>query len=349
MSQIATSDAQGLFTKAMVAAYKERIKPTNFLRSLFPDRVKSTLELSIQVQRGKEKIAVDVTRGTDGNRNQWTRSTEKIFVPPYFREYFDSTQLALYDRLYGATEIDDRVFADFINDVVDHQLELQEKIERRYELNCAQVLLDGIVQLQQGINIDFKRQAGSLVDEGAGQYFADNIDVFAKFEAAGNWMRQKGKSGDAIFNAILGSTAMTNLLANTKFTARQNLFNMALDQVQGPVRDSNAGTAFHGIITAGPYKFQLWTYPQFYDDATGTSTSYIDPKKVVCIPSKPNFVFGFGAVPQLIKPGVPPQVGSFIFSDYIDEKKKTHEYHVESAGVPIPVAVDQIYTFKAVA
>lgn len=347
---ISTTDAQGLYTKTTLAVYKERIKPMAFLRGLFPNKVSPSLELSIQVRRGKEKIAVDVQRGSDGNRNQWTRSTEKIFIPPYFREFFDSTDLQLYDRLYGATTIDDAIFAAFINDVVDHQMELQEKIERTYELYCAQVVLTGIVQLKGGINIDFKRQAGSLVDPGAGHYFADNENVFdGIFQDACNWIRTKGKTRGETFDCILGDLAWAKLQGNTVFIQRQNLFNMKLDNVTGPIR-SGVGSSYHGMISAGAYNIRLWTYPEFYDDPiTGVSTPYIDTKKVVVLPENPNFVFGFAAVPQLIRPGVPPLIGAFVFSDYVDEKKKTHEYHVESAGVPIPVAVDAMFTFKAVA
>jgi hypothetical protein len=348
MPNISTTDAQGLFTKMIIDVYKQRSTPTSFLRSFFPTVVSPTLELSIEVQRGFEKIAVDVIRGTDGNRNQFTRSSEKIFIPPYYREWFDATQLQLYDRLYGATEINDAIFAAYINSVADALTDLQSKIERSYELQCAQVFLTGIVSLSAGININFQRKAGSLVDPGAGNYFANNIDPFAQFEAGANFLRQVGKAQGGVFNAILGSTALSDLLANTKFTARQNYFNMALDQVAGPQRGA-IGQAFHGIITAGAYKIQLWSYPQFYTDSSGNNVPYIDPKKVVMVPENPHFKLGFAAVPQLITPGSAPKVGAFVFNDYIDARGKAHVFDVESAGVAIPTAVDTIYTFKAVA
>lgn len=347
MAEIATTDAQGLYTKKIVDVYKERIMPTNFLRSFFSVETTTTKEVSIEVQRGDEYVAVDVVRGTDGNRNQWTKSTEKLFVPPYFREYFDLTQLQLYDRLFGATQIDDAIFAQLINDTADKVQQQQEKIERAIELNCAQVFLDGIVQLKAGINIDYKRKADSLVDLGAGQYFANNIDPFKKFEAGCQFIRKSGKSPAAVFNAIVGTDALADLMANTQFLARQNLFHMALDQVQGPQRNA-AGANFHGIITAGSYKVQLWSYEQYYKDpVTGILTQYWDPKKVAIVPLNPRFKLTFAAVPQLLKPGQPVRTGAYIISEYTDEKAKTHEIHVESAPLPIPVAVDQIYTFKA--
>lgn len=344
MPTISTTDAQGLLTKSVAAVYKERIQPTAFLRSFFPSKVFPTLELSIEVQRGKEKIAADVVRGTDGNRNEFTKSSEKIFIPPYYREWFDATQLSLYDRLYGATEINDAIFAAYINNVVDAQADIKAKIERAQEIQCAQVLETGLVVLKNG-SIDFKRKAESLVDPGAGQYFVNNIDPFAQFEAACNFIRKSGKTSASMFNAILGSEALTDLLANTKFTARQNLFNMALDSVAAPQRNST-GASFHGIITAGPYKVALWSYPQFYDNASGTSTAYVDPKKVIVIPENPNFLMGFAACPQLLSPSTPPNIGEFIFGEYIDKRSKSHIMDVESAALALPVAIDTIYTFR---
>lgn len=345
---ISTTDAQALSTKMIIDAYAERSKPTAFLRSFFPTVVSPTKELSIEVQRGFEKIAVDVLRGSDGNRNVFDRSTEKIFIPPYYREWFDATQLQLYDRLFGATEISDAVFAAYINSIVDHQMEIQAKIERAIELQCAQVLETGIVTVANGTNIDFKRKAASIKDPGAGSYWANNVDPFAQLETGCNFIRQEGKSADSIFNLILGATALTDLLANEKFLSRQNLFNMALDQVTGPVKNSE-GATFHGVLTVGSYKVQLWAYPQFYTNAAGTATPYVNPKNATIIPTNPRFKTGFAGVPQLVTPGQMPVTGAFIFNDYIDKRGKAHIYDVESAPVAIPVAVDTIYTLKAVA
>lgn len=346
---INTTDAQGLYTKMLIDVYKERISPKSFLRSFFPTVESSTLELSIEVQRGFEKTAVDVVRGTEGNRNQWTKTSEKIFIPPYYREYFELTELALYDRLYGATEINDAVFADYVNDVADKLVQLQEKIERSYELQCSQVLTTGIVTLTHGTNIDYKRKAASIVDLGAGAYWttgSNNPITF--FETACTFLRQKGKAGGAVFNAILGGDAMNALLNNTTFTARQNLFNMSLDGIREPQRNA-LGASLMGYISAGAYRVNLWVYPEYYDTAAGVSTPYIAANKVIVLPEAPKFKLGFGAVPQLIRPNSPAKKGAYVFGEYVDERKTSHIMDIKSAGVAIPVAVDQIYTGQVVA
>jgi hypothetical protein len=344
---IATSDAQALFTKKLIDVYKEKNTPTGFLRSFFPTVESPALEVSIEVQRGTEKVAVDVVRGTDGNRNSFTRSTEKIFIPPYYREYLDVTQLQLYDRLFGATEINDAVFAAVINDGAEKLVEIKNKIERAYEVQCAQVLQTGVVSLISQASIDYKRKAASLVANSAGNTFATGTnDPFAIIGTGCTFLRTIGKASGGVFNLILGATAITDLFGNAIFKTRQNLFNMQLDMVTSPLMDGN-GAAYHGTITCGPYRVHLWSYPQYYDVVAGstvTNTPYIDDKKIVLLPLKPQFKLAFGAVPQLRKPNTPPTMGAYVFSEKQDDWDAVHLMDVKSAGLAVPVAIDQIWT-----
>jgi hypothetical protein len=362
---ISTADIRGLFTKTLIDVYQERIRPTQFLRSFFTPETVPTKTVSIEVERMGEKVAVDVVRGTEGNRNSFSRSTEKIFEPPLFREYFDITNLDLYDRVLGSMGSANKpLFTALLNSAAERLGYLQDKIERAKELQCAQVFLTGVVTLKNGTNIDYKRKSGSIV-VAPGDYFATNTDPFAVFAKGCDFLRKVGRSGDGTFNAILGTQALADLLANTKFTARQNYFNMSLDAVVAPVRNA-VGATFHGIITAGAYKVQLWAYPQFYDlavvdgsgnpvnDASGnptyTSTPYMDPKQVVMFPTMPRFKFAHAAVPQLIgEPGQLPSQGEYVVGEFLDTRKAKHDYDIQSAPLAVPVAVDQIYTFQGAA
>lgn len=354
---ISAADIRGLFTKTLVDVYQERIKPTDFLQSFFPLDIVPTKTFSIEVERTGEKVAIDTVRGTEGNRNTFSRSTEKIYEPPFFREYLDYTELDLYDRVLGSQgNANAPLFLALANQGADRLGMIIDKIKRAKEIQCAQVLRSGIVTMRYGVtgSIDYKRKATSIVDVGA-DYFATNSDPFAVFEKGGNFLRQIGRQGDGTYNAILGTDALRDLLANTKFTTRQNLFNMALDAVVAPAGTRNgAGATFHGTITCGTYKVQLWAYPQFYDldngDGTFTSTPYWDPKYVVMVPSKPRFKMVHCAVPMLIgQPGQLPQQGEYVLQEFLDERLAKHILDTQSAPVAVPTAVDTIYTFKAVA
>jgi hypothetical protein len=158
---IAITQLRAEFTEALVATYSSRLRPTNFLRSFFPSVTAPTRYVSIEVQRLGEKIAADVLRGTEGNRNTFSRNTAKTFEPPFWREYFDATELDLYDRVLGnqmSGNPNPAMFAELVKTVADKLGVLNDKIERSKELQCSQVLVDGIVTMSNGDNIDFKRK-----------------------------------------------------------------------------------------------------------------------------------------------------------------------------------------------
>ena len=134
MPTINAQDARALFTSMLIDLYRETVMPTSFLRSFFKTTESTTKLVSIEVERGFEKIAVDVTRGSEGNRNSFSRSTLKMFQPAYYREYFDATDLDLYERVFGAGVIDEAVFAQFMTSVADKIRTLQNTIDRSYEL-----------------------------------------------------------------------------------------------------------------------------------------------------------------------------------------------------------------------
>ena len=348
MGYIATTDARGLFTKTVVDIFKETVTPTGFLRSFFTVKESTSKNLSIAVRRGTEKVAVDVERGTEGNRNTWSKSTEKIFAPPYYREWFDITELDLYDRLFGDENIEAGVFTEFLAEVSEKLVALREKIERAYEVQCSQVLETGIVQLNAGININFKRKAESLVNNSGTPWTTGSTDPYAQMEAGCNFLRQVGKVQGGVVNAILGSSALTAFLNNTTVKGRADVRNFFIDMVRAPQRNS-VGAALHGEVSCGSYNVRLWTYPEFYDNAAGVSTPYINPKKVIMLPEDPRFTLGFAAVPQLPTKNGGVRKGAFLVGDYVDERNDKHIFDIKSAGVAIPVAVDQIYTMQVVA
>jgi hypothetical protein len=356
MGAISTTDARALFTKKLVAVYKERTTPTSFLRSFFKVDESNTKQISIEVQRGTEMIAVDVERGTEGNRNSFDKSTEKLFVPPYYREFFDATDLDFYDRLFTQSgTVDGNTFGVWLRQVADKIMRLQEKIERAYEVQCSQVLLTGIVTLKNGINIDFKRKATSLVAlAAADRWSAGTSNPYTTLEDAANFVRKEGKATGTIYNVIMGSDAYTNFLNNTEVKERADIRRVSLDAIRMPQKNA-AGGVLHGEVAAGPYVFRIWTYPEYYDTKTTKGNDYIDPKKIIVMPEAPKFVLAFGAVPQLIGKkagvgaGMAGKKGQYLIGEYLDERNSAHIMDIKSAGVAIPVGVDMIYTAQVLA
>lgn len=346
---ISQSDAYGLFTKKIIDVYQERIPVKKFIRNFFPSTFSPTKRVSIEVVRGTEKVAVDVVRGSEGNFNTFSKRSEKMYEPPFFREYHNATESDVYDRVLGAQGSDNtRLFAQLLDDVADRTMQCQDKIERAMELQCIQFMQTGIVTMVNGDNINFNRRPTSIVDLNLGSnggYFYNDSDVFAQFQAGCKWLRAFGKTSSETFIAIFGEKALQDFMNNAKFLSRQDLFNMKLDQILPPQQGTEGGV-FHGTISAGPYRVQIWSYPEVYDNASGVSTDYIDTNKVLLTVPKPRWQFAHCLVPQVIMPGttVAPQKGAWLYGEYIDSRKAKHDFDVQTACVPVPTRIDQVYT-----
>lgn len=308
--------------------------------------------------RGTEKLAVDVLRGTEGNLNQFSRSSEKIFIPPYFREFFDATDLDFYDRLFGAVggQVDVLTFQSWLEKVAEKLRMLQDKIERAYEKQAAQVFSSGIVTLANGDNIDFKRDALSqIVLAGGDLWDAGGSDPIADLKNAARFIRTKGKSTGGVVNAVFGELALDAFLSNAAVIARADVRNFKLDDITGPQRNATGGV-LHGRVSVGSWEANIWSYPEFHDEG-GISVPYIDEKEVFVLPLNPNFVHGFASVPKVFRDRnnaefpefILQERAAFVIGNYVDARSDKHVFDVKSAGLPIPVAVDQIHTTKVLA
>jgi hypothetical protein len=342
---ISTTQARALLTSAFVALYKEAPKPTSFLRSFFVDKISTDRYVSIEVQRGSEKFAVDVKRGTNGNSNKVSQSTEKVISPPYYNEFFGANDLRLYDVAIGnASASNLRALGQAM---AEEAMIVRDKIERSYEKQAADVFETGVVTLNDGSIVDFGRKA-SMIEDLSGAPWSNNAnDPVADIKAACVKLRTIGKAQGGFFNMIVGGDALDALLNNTKFQAKANLRDVDLMKIELGAMTPTGATP-HGMLTAGSFKVIVWTYPQYYDVA-GVSTPYINEKKFVLLPPNPTFYGGYAGVPQIIKDGKVAQNGKYMVSEFLNEEAKSHRVYTESAGIMIPVAVDQIYTGQVLA
>lgn len=364
MGVIATSQARAMFTSMCVDVYQDMLDPTNFLRSFFPSVQEFVRYLSIQVERDLELVAVDVMRGTEGNRNKFSKSTEKVFEPPYYREYTDLTDIDLYDRMFGSVAIDAGIFSQIIAITARRLKMLRNKIERALEIQCSQVLQTGIVTLVNGDSINYLRKSASLVANSGGNTWATiTVDPFESLLTGFQFLRTVGKSPDVVFNVICGQQAYHDLINNPFYQKKvtQNL-NNNIDSVN-PAQRTAAGAAFHGVLSIDSWKANMWTYPQSYDLVSGgttTPTPYIANGNVVIIPENPRFKMGFAAVPRVLRSGngsmadtalvsTTDSAQQFLVEDYIDPRLTAHIMDIKSAALAIPTAVDQIYTLTPVA
>ena len=347
---IQSQEARGIYKSMLVETFAERLKPTGFLRSFFPEKIVNSKYIDVEVQRGTEKIAVDVERGSEGNRNKISKLSQKKYESLYYREYFEATDMDIYDVALNQSANDANVFSDFVEQSTDKLMACKDKIDRAYELLCANTLLHGIITTSSGDNIDFKRLSTSKVNLSASMidsnkyWTASDSNPFKTFKAAGDFLRTKGKYSGGTINVVMGSQAFSTFLSNAEVQTRGDIRRHLLEAIAAPQRNAEGG-AYHGTISEGSWNFNLWTYPQYYDTETTTNNAYIPENKVVFLPESPRFNFTYATVPSLIaNGGIGRAQGSFVVGEFLDLRNTSHIFDIKSAGMPIPVAVDQIFT-----
>lgn len=359
MSTIPANQALGLFTQQMVTTYKQIPKPTNFLEMFFPtpqSAIASTRYINWAVRREGEPVAVDVQRGTEGNRNTFSISTDKIIDPPFFKEYFDLTQTDLYYRAWNSAMVDRSAMDDYMVWVLDHLMSITNKIKRSVELQRSNILNTGSFTLANGDTVNFNRKAASIQPASVAWSNASTAHPLDDLANGCEFIRKYGMAEGGNFIAIMAEDAYSEFISTTQVIDRAQKFYLKLTDLQMQFRAPN-GSSYHGRFDAGSYTVDVFTYPQFYAPAGSAidgsaSVNFVPAGKVFLIPENPNFITAYGAVPFLPKRGTSPlnlglpqiQRGQYLIGDYMDERNTTWDAVVSSAPIPLPTAIDQIYT-----
>lgn len=349
------SYARGEYTKKVIGLFETMAEPTLFFKSFFRTSTSEALDVSIEVLRHGRPIAVDVLRGTDGIITRSDKSTEKLYRPPYFDYAYNLTNLDGYDRLFGeSSEIGAGHWAKVVSKTAKEVARNMDRINRRFELQCAQALLDGIVTMKNGDNIDFKRKSESLVDASSTPWSNDANHPGVQLEQGADFLVETGLvSPGTDFNVILGSGAWNAFRANAKRAAEGDIKDQKFQDLTSPINFGNGAKLF-GRYSYGNYNFRLWGYGGIYDDpTTSTPTKYMDSKKIIILPDEINFEFAHGGVPAMVKVGeetLPSTMeGEFVAYRYNDDRKAAAFFGLRSAAVPILSYVDRVFTAQVLA
>jgi hypothetical protein len=348
---ISITDALPLFTSKIVAKYCDVQKPKSFGRSYFTEVTTTSKTASVVTERGYNLMASDVPRGARGNLNVFEKSTQNMFLTPFFNEYINITELDSYEYLFVEGANAGAAWGRFIDDIASRMEFLMDKIDRRYEYMCWQYFYTGIVTLSNGTNVKYGRKAGSLVDAGATNYWADaGVNPITGTLARGAaWLNETGKMVGNTIDVIFSPEVWAAWLGNTAVGNNDLKFNNNLTVLaNSAVRDST-GKTFLGSTTNGAFNYNFFTYSDFFEDTAGTKYKYTDSKKLLMVPSQAQNVLTYTAVPQLLKPGQMPVASKFTTWTARNEMESAEFTGVKSAGLPTPAAIDQVYTEKVIA
>lgn len=344
-------------TQAVIATFKDDKQPNLGLSAFFPTVTTPAKQVSIAVRRMRQLIATDVLRATQGNRNIFSKYTQKIFLPPFFREEFDFTSTQVYDVTFGmgVAPVGPQAGA-MISDAFEYLLACKNKIMRSIEKMRASILQVGTVTLINGDSIDYKRQALSMVVlSGANTWVPANITTanpLGNLVTGATFLRQQGLSTGNQINCILGDNVLGYLSLFPVITTERQIFaNFRRADIGMPELDMVTGLTFLGRIASADFIFNLWSYSDFYENVDGSKSKYIADNNVVMIPNDFEGKTVYAGVPMVMGDKfsgqyVANQEAEFMIHDIIDPQKKSWDIITESAPLPIPVSVDRLYTIQ---
>lgn len=361
---ISIQEHSGLLTKKIVGKFEEMIPVRTGFANWFPEETTPTYEIDIEVQRDNDLIAVDVVRFTEGSKTKSTKLTEKKFIPPYFKlDYdFNRDQVYMNNIALGVGLENAQVNRIIATNAFKGVEKNRNMIIRAIRKQQADVLQTGIVTLVNGDNIDYKRKAASMVNvDTAGDYWSVSASAtpLTDIRKGLDFLRNVGNSGGSSVNVIMRSAALEALLATTQIKEQGT---NVIQQIQRininmPQFEGVSGFAYHGMVAAGDFSVNLWTYNEKYTDANGATQYYLAENLVVMMPDDFQGKTVFGGLPTMGdvtiggKTSRVPQIveANYLIRPYSDEKTMSSTIELTSAPLVVPFTVDKIYTMQVLA
>lgn len=363
MGYIPAQNARKVFTTVLANVFQDFIEAPSFLSSFAKRKAYKTKTVQSLARRGTEKIAVDVIRGSKGNLNQMTRFTQKEFLPPYYKEKINVSAMNIYDIPFSSGDSYNTAQIDALAQETAQALsETKKMVDRAIELQHAQMLETGIVELKNGDNIDYKRKSEMIeVLTGTELWDSADADIIKFFEDKGLKLRTVGKvSGGQSVDCVMGAEAWQAFRANKDIKDGENFYTQTVLSLN-PARVNAAGGAYRGTLKAGIYSFDIWTYDEFYDHpTTSVSTRYLNTKIVHLIPRSFVAETSFCQVPELpswvrrnprsnrVFNGLEQSMMGFRLFDYVHEEDEVYYAGIKAAPLAQLVSVDRLYTAQVI-
>lgn len=298
--------------------FEQRREPNGFLQRFFTAKRGNQFsgsEVEIDVQRHGEQIAIAVKRGSGPNFNDADTYTTKKFRPPAYNEAVAMEVEDLLARMAGVDPYS-AAYADYGSSLVAEMVKtmalLDDKIKRAIELQASQILQTGQLVLTDAAaatvyTLDFAPKASHFPVVGT-SWANPAADALGDLASLAKQIRVDGKVDCGIL--IMGETALKHFLNNTAVKAQLDNLRFQVGTVNP--RFAGSGATMYGDFWAGPYRFEIWIYPDLYESPTspGTLVNYVGDDKVIMLSDKTRLDRVSAYVPLPLGPD--PRVASFV-------------------------------------
>lgn len=229
-----------------------------------------------------------------------------------------------------------------------------DMIDRSVELQASQILQTGLLSLTDAsgnvtYDITFFPKATHFPTASISWATAATATPIDDLQALATIIRADGKVNPD--KLIFGGAAMTNFMRTDQVT--EALDNRRIEI--GGITPSSAddGSTFYGMIWIGAYRFEMWIYPETYEDPqTSVSTTYVGADNVIMLSTRTRLDKTSAKVSLPVGPD--PRVAGLVpgrLSDssqaidvtpnvYVSENNKQIMGELESCPLLVPVQID---------
>lgn len=292
-----------------LALFTQLRSPNNFLSRMFtvkPGGIYDGTKVAIDVQRFGEKVAIAIKKCTGPNLNDIDIFTTKEFEPPSYGEAFPLDVCDLLNRMAGV-DPHTAAYTGYASSIVAKMAQgfvlIDDMIRRSVELQASQILQTGVLTLTDDAGatvytLDFKPKATHFPTVGTGWDQA-GADPLGDLESLAKVIRSDGKVNPD--RLVLGETALKHFLANTK--VKDALDNRRIEIGEVAPQFADSGATFYGFVWVGNYRFEMWSYPETYEDPqTGNPVEFVTPDKVIMLSSRTRLDMTAARVPLPLGP-----------------------------------------------
>lgn len=337
--------------------YRDEATPVPFLTSFFrapPKNFYTSEKVTLDLIRDTEEIAIvlqDLSAGT--RENELTLYQNKGFTPPIVDE---SATLTAWDMIKRQPGQDVFVDPDYMENATEQAFnvmrKLEMKIRRLVELQCAQVLQTGKLNLTDKAGrplyvLDYGPRTTHFPTAGA-NWGGGSATPLTDIGTLGEAVRRDGR--DVPNRLVFGKRAWRDFFADAGV---QKLFDVRRYDIGTLAPKRQGGASFKGTVTIDNYDYELWVYDGTYvDPQTGNVLNYVSQDSVIMLSENSRLDLTFGAIPMFARPAnpalqfLPPRISDggvmmdLTTNAWVTPDGKHLKMSVGTRPLAIPTAID---------
>lgn len=346
-----------LSDQAINMVANQRATQADFLRNLATHHTSRFAYITVLEKIWNRFLFAPSPLGSTPHLNTTDPATITTRVPPF---YYESIMLSLmdgYNLVYG-DHIDNASVRNvdiLIDEIMAAAAQILAAFEDIQTKQIAEALTEHKVSLVSGGDITFPTKAGNIIDAATvgGAYWdvLASSDPLKDLAAACNACVKNGKASASQFMVIMGEQTYADFENSTKIKETANLLRISNISIPGN-QLSPAGGVRKGIVDAGSFSLEIFTFPSHYDLPLGGTEPFIPPKSCSIMSAGSKIDLWFGGLPSLAKDsmgnvtGYPIVAAEWVSHDIMDPARMSHAKAFRTAPLAILTLIDQFANVK---